>query len=156
MKVDLKFIFTGKTKDNFIYEGTEKYKKFLKKYGSAEILEIKSPSFKDNIEVIKKLEAATILKLLRSDSYKISLDIRGHQKTTEAVAIDFEKLINSGVNKFDFIVGGAFGFDQNILDHTNFIWKFSNLTFDHQLIRLTLLEQVYRILSIINNEKYHH
>ena len=141
--MDCKFIFAGKSKENFIISGIEKYKKFLKKYGKVEISEPK-----DNEE--------KILKQIRKNSFLIVLDLNGKELTTEELAEKFREWKDIGINKFDFITGGAYGLSRNIIKKANFLWKLSDLTFNHQLVRLILLEQIYRIFSILNNENYHH
>ncbi len=141
--MDCKFIFAGKSKENFIISGIEKYKKFLKKYGKIEITEPK-----DNEE--------KILKQIRKNSFLIVLDINGKQFSTENIAKKFREWKDIGITKFDFVTGGPFGLSPKIINKANFLWKLSDLTFNHQIVRLILLEQVYRIFSILNNEKYHH
>jgi len=141
--MDFRFIFVGKTKDDYVKKGIEKYKSFLKKYGKVEIVESKDDDKK-------------ILVNLRENSYKIILDIKGKSFNSEELAEKIENLKNSGYKKFDFLTGGAFGLSEEILKKADLLWKLSDLTFNHQLVRLILLEQIYRAMSIINNEKYHH
>ncbi len=141
--MDFRFIFVGKTKDDYVKKGIEKYKSFLKKYGKVEIVESKDDDKK-------------ILVNLRENSYKIILDIKGKSFNSEELAEKIENLKNSGYKKFDFLTGGAFGLSEKILKKADLLWKLSDLTFNHQLVRLILLEQIYRAMSIINNEKYHH
>ena len=141
--MDFRFIFVGKTKDDYVKKGIEKYKSFLKKYGKVEIVESKDDDKK-------------ILVNLRENSYKIILDIKGKSFNSEELAEKIENLKNAGYKKFDFLTGGAFGLSEEILKKADLLWKLSDLTFNHQLVRLILLEQIYRAMSIINNEKYHH
>jgi len=141
--MDFKFIFAGKSKDEFIKKGIEKYQKILKKYGKIEISEPKDSEEK-------------ILNQIRKNSFVILLDLKGKEYSTEKMAEIFEKWKNSGIFKFDIVAGGAFGTYEKIEKKSNFLWKLSELTFNHQLVRLIILEQIYRILSILNNESYHH
>jgi 23S rRNA (pseudouridine1915-N3)-methyltransferase len=148
LRLNLKFIFCGKAKDNYIALGVDKYIKILKKYGKVEVAEIKTNN--------QALENSKIIKELRNNSFKIFLDLSGKESSSENMAKFFKTKIDSGFGFYDFVIGGAFGFDKNVLKHADFIWKLSELTFNHQMVRLLLLEQVYRILSIINGETYHH
>jgi len=141
--MDFKFIFAGKSKDEYIKLGIEKYKKILKKYGKIEITEPKDSEEK-------------ILNQIRKNSFVILLDLNGKEYSTEKMAEIFQKWKDSGIFRIDFVAGGAFGLSDNIYKKSNFLWKLSELTFNHQIVRLILLEQVYRILSILNNESYHH
>jgi len=141
--MDFKFIFAGKSKDDFIKSGIEKYKKILKKYGNIEISEPKDSTEK-------------ILNQVRKNSFVILLDLKGKEFSSEDMAKLFLKWKDSGIFRFDIVSGGAFGFDNKIYEKSNFIWKLSKLTFNHQIVRLVVLEQIYRIMSILNNEKYHH
>jgi 23S rRNA (pseudouridine1915-N3)-methyltransferase len=88
--------------------------------------------------------------------FTILLDIRGSEISTEKLADFFNKKIEKGKNKFQFIIGGAFGVDGDLTNSADFLWKLSELTFNHQMVRIILLEQIYRVLSIINGESYHH
>ena len=155
MKVNLRFIFTGKCKEKYIIEGTDKYLKILRKYGNVEIFEVKS-KYSGNVSNAIEKEAADILKLLRKNSVKIFLHLKGKEFSTESFSDYFGKLLFSGNSNFDFIIGGAYGFNENLLKNADLTWKLSKLTFNHQMVRLILLEQVYRILSILNGESYHH
>ena len=141
--MDFKFIFAGKSKDEFIKLGIEKYKKILKKYGKVEISEPKDNEGK-------------VINQLRNNSFVILLDLKGKEYSTEEMAEKFQKWKDSGIFRFDIVSGGAYGVSDNILRKSDFLWKLSKLTFNHQIVRLIILEQVYRILSILNNESYHH
>ena len=141
--MDFKFIFAGKSKDDYIKNGIKKYEKILKKYGKVEIVETKDLEDK-------------ILNQIRKQSFVIILDLKGKEYSTEEFSKIFLKWKDSGIFKFDIITGGAFGLSENVLKKANFIWKLSKLTFNHQIVRLIVLEQIYRILSILNNESYHH
>ena len=156
MIINGKFVFVGKTKESFYIEGIDKYKKILKKYGKFEIVELKSPKNIKDSNLLKDKESESIEKALRKDAYKIFLDIKGKEFHTEELSKKFSNLIDTGINKFDFVVGGAFGINDTCLKNSNFTWKLSKLTFNHQMVRIILMEQVYRILSIINGETYHH
>ncbi len=155
MRIKLRFLFIGKSKDRFIMDAIEKYHKILKKYGTVEIIEIKSGKDRDVKKIIEK-EKKLVLNNLEKDFFTILLDIRGSEISTEKLADFFNKKIEKGKNKFQFIIGGAFGVDGDLTNSADFLWKLSELTFNHQMVRIILLEQIYRVLSIINGESYHH
>ena len=155
MRTKLRFLFTGKSKDRYIIDAIEKYQKILKKYGTVEIVEIKSGKGRDVNKIIEK-EKKLVLNNLEKDFYTILLDIKGSEISTEKLAEFFNKNFEKGKNKFQFIIGGAFGVDSDLTNNADFVWKLSELTFNHQMVRIILLEQVYRVLSIINGESYHH
>jgi len=155
LRTKLRFLFTGKSKDRYIIDAIEKYQKILKKYGTVEIVEIKSGKGRDVNKIIEK-EKKLVLNNLEKDFYTILLDIKGSEISTEKLAEFFNKNFEKGKNKFQFIIGGAFGVDSDLTNNADFVWKLSELTFNHQMVRIILLEQVYRVLSIINGESYHH
>ncbi len=155
MRIKLRFLFIGKIKEKYILEGTEKYKKILRKYGSIEIIEIKQGKDKDVKKVIEK-EKNYILNSIKKDYFTILLDVNGKEFSSETLSDFFNKKIETGVNSFQFIIGGAFGVHKEIKEKANLTWKLSRLTFNHHLARLIVLEQVYRVLSIVNKEGYHH
>jgi 23S rRNA (pseudouridine1915-N3)-methyltransferase len=103
---------------------------------------------------IKQFEASLIQKYLDKSSYKIVLDVQGKKITSEKFASIFEAQMMNGLN-IDFIIGGAFGLDQNILTLANFCLSLSDMTLPHQLAKIVLLEQIYRAQTIINNHPYH-
>ncbi len=141
--MDFKFIFVGRCRENFILEGIKKYEKILKKYGKVKVVETKDDEKK-------------IVSQIRKNSFLIILDLKGLEFSTENIAKKFLEWKNNGIFKFDFITGGPFGLSEKILKKSNFLWKLSDLTFNHYMVRLILMEQVYRICSILNNENYHH
>jgi len=156
IRINGRFIFVGKTKEKYVIQALDKYCKILKKYGNIEICEIKAEKFFDNLSNYKKKESQKILKNINENSFKIFLDLKGKEFSSEQLASHFSNLFSQGIFKFDFIIGGAYGFDDSILKQADLIWKLSDLTFNHQMIRIILMEQFYRILSIINGENYHH
>jgi 23S rRNA (pseudouridine1915-N3)-methyltransferase len=105
---------------------------------------------------LKKKEGEMILNFLSKDDYLVVLDERGKQLSSEGLAEFIQKRGNESVKSLIFLVGGAFGIDDAILQRANFKWSLSQLVFPHQLVRLILAEQVYRACTILKNEKYHH
>lgn len=97
-----------------------------------------------------------ILQSLQKDDYLVLLDERGKQMTSEAVAGFIQARANESLKNVVFLIGGAYGVSEEIIQRANYKWSLSQLVFPHQLVRLILAEQVYRACTIIRNEKYHH
>ena len=154
MKIE--FIFTGKTSEKWIEEGYSNYLDRIKRYVNADIkiLNIISTGLSPDLQ--KKKEAAVIIEKLSAKDLIVLLDETGKEFTSEGFAIQMKKLMNSGKAKIVFIIGGAYGSDISLQKQANLILSFSKMTFTHKMIRLLLLEQVYRAHTILKNEKYHH
>lgn len=156
MKIQLWSI--GKAHESYVKEGVEKFTKRISKYYPVE-WKIFSPAKQtsDTIENdIKKNEAQSILQALQKDDYLVLLDEHGKQMSSMQLASFIQSRANSSVKQLVFLIGGAFGVDEQIKSRSNFTWSFSSLVFPHQLVRLILAEQIYRACTIIQNEKYHH
>ena len=156
MKIQLWSI--GKTHETYVREGVEEFTKRILKYYPVEWKIFSNARQTVNTEEndIKKNEAQTILQALQKDDYLVLLDENGKQISSPQLASFIESRANSSVRQVIFLIGGAFGVDENIKTRSNFIWSFSQLVFPHQLVRLMLVEQIYRACTIIRNEKYHH
>lgn len=109
-----------------------------------------------NSNDLKKKEASLVLQMLSKDDYLVVLDERGKQLDSVKLAHFIQLRANESVKQIVFLIGGAFGVDQEVLSRANFSWSLSSLTFPHQLVRLILAEQVYRACTILRNERYHH
>lgn len=105
---------------------------------------------------LKKKEGEIILQWLQKDDYLVALDERGKQMSSEGLAAFVQARANESAKHLIFLIGGAFGIDNNVLKRANYKWSLSQLVFPHQLVRLILAEQVYRACTILKNEKYHH
>ena len=156
MKIQLWSI--GKTHESYVREGVEEFTKRISKYYPVEWKIISNARQTVNREEndIKKSECQTILQALQKDDYLVLLDENGKQINSPQLASFIESRANSSTRQVIFLIGGAFGVDENIKTRSNFIWSFSQLVFPHQLVRLMLAEQIYRACTIIRNEKYHH
>ena len=154
----LQFWSIGKTHESYVREGVEEFTKRISKYYPVEWKIISNARQTVNTEEndIKKNEAQTILQALQKDDYLVLLDENGKQISSPQLASFIESRANSSVRQVIFLIGGAFGVDENIKTRANFTWSFSQLVFPHQLVRLMLAEQIYRACTIIRNEKYHH
>ena len=105
---------------------------------------------------LKKREGEIILAALQKEDYLVLLDERGKQLNSEGLAAFIQSRGNESVKNIIFLVGGAYGVSEEIMNRANFKWSLSQLVFPHQLVRLILAEQLYRACSITRNEKYHH
>ena len=102
------------------------------------------------------MEVDKIKKYIKPNEYVIPLDLTGKQLTSEELSAKVQNITLNGFSTIDFIIGGSLGLTREFVANSNFLLSFSKLTFPHQLIRLFLLEQIFRSFKIINNEKYHH
>lgn len=142
----IKIICIGKIKEKYLTDGINDYLKRLTKYHKVELIELKDSD-------IKK-EKEEILKVLNKDSYIISLAIEGKEYKTIELSEKIDNLLTNGKSNITFIIGGSNGIDEEIKNISNELLSFSKLTFPHGLFRLILLEQIYRIFKIQNNETY--
>ena len=152
----LEFIFTGKTTEKWIEEGSAVYLKRIIRYLNADIRFINLNASGLSPEVQRKKESELIRSKLTSKDLVILLDEKGKQFESTEFAAQMDKMVNSGKTKLIFIIGGPYGSDILLQKQANLILSFSKMTFTHQMIRLLLLEQVYRAFTILKNEKYHH
>lgn len=147
----------GKTKENYLKTGEEQYEKRLKHYLNFESKVY--PDIKNAAKLkpadLKKAEAKMILSQIQNSDHLVILDEKGKSFNSVAFAKFNEKLFHSGPKRVIYLVGGAFGFDQSIHERANQKIALSEMTFTHQMVRLFFLEQLYRAMTIIKNEKYH-
>ncbi len=158
MKVTL--ICVGKLKEKYLSQGVEEYVKRLSRYCSLEIIELADEKTPDNAstaleDIIKKKEGERILKSLKEDAYCIALAIEGTMLTSEELADKIDNLGISGISHISFIIGGSLGLSEEVLRRADYKLSFSKMTFPHQLMRMILLEQIYRSYRIISNQPYH-
>jgi 23S rRNA (pseudouridine1915-N3)-methyltransferase len=149
------FVFTGKTADRFLAEGIGYYKKKLDYY-TASGIKIISCSKEKTMERILRDESQRILKSVSNKDYLILLDEKGKQFSSIEFANEIQKIQNKSVSKIMFVTGSAYGVDSSLRERANLIISFSKFTFTHQMIRMLLLEQAYRAMTILKREKYHH
>jgi 23S rRNA (pseudouridine1915-N3)-methyltransferase len=107
-------------------------------------------------DVTKEKEGEKILSLLKKEDYVVLLDEKGRDIKSEALAELIENRMVDSVRRMVFIIGGAYGASSSVTDRANYVWKLSSLVFPHMLVRVIVLEQLYRALTIIKGEKYHH
>ena len=154
--IKISIICIGKIKDAYIKEGISEFSKRLSKYVNLNIIELAEEDDNKGIENAVMKETDRIIDTInkRNQSYNILLDLKGKAKTSEEMARNIEKLslTNSEIN---FIIGGSNGVNDKLREIVNFRLNFSSFTFPHQLMRLILIEQIYRWISINKNIKYH-
>ena len=158
--LSINIICIGKIKESFFKDAINEYSKRLSKYCNLNIIELsdeKLPSIlNDNIiENIKNTEGKKILSHLKKDSYKICLDLHGKQFSSEEFSAKIDSISLNYNSSITFIIGGTLGISSEVLTCADEKICFSKMTFPHQLIRVFLLEQLFRAFKISNNETYH-
>jgi 23S rRNA (pseudouridine1915-N3)-methyltransferase len=148
----------GKTHEAYIKAGVEDFSGRINKYFSTEWQLIAPPKNAAVLspEDLKKAEAKSILQALDKDDFLVLLDERGKQISSVELATFIQTRANQSTKRIVFLIGGAYGVDESIMQRANYNWSLSKLVFPHMLVRLVLAEQVYRACTIIRNEKYHH
>ena len=156
MKIELAVI--GKTSIGYLKQGIDEYIKRLKHYVPFEIKYIDDIKNTQNIseDQQKRTEGAKILSLLDKSDFVVLLDEHGKEYTSMQYSSYIQKRMLSGVKKVVFVIGGPYGFSQEVYDRANDKISFSKMTFNHEMIRLIFTEQLYRAYTIINHEPYHH
>jgi len=149
----IKIICVGKIKEDFYKNAIDEYKKRLSKYTDLQIIEVPDEGLSD-IKTSLKKESEKILKQINHKDYIITMEIEGKQLTSTELAEKIDNIFNINSN-ITFIIGGSYGLSDEIKKIANFKLSFSKLTFPHQLFRIILLEQIYRVFKINNNESYH-
>ncbi len=158
--MNIKIICVGKLKEKFLKEGIGEFQKRIKTYANLEIVEVKDEACPENsseleMEKIKEVEGERILSKISKGAYVIALDIGGKSLTSEDFAKKIEDLSVEGISSIDFIIGGSLGLSEGVKNKSDYRLSFSKFTFPHGLMRLILVEQVYRAFRIINNHPYH-
>lgn len=156
MKIELAVI--GKTSIGYLKQGIDEYIKRLKHYVPFEIKYIDDIKSTKNIseDQQKRTEGAKILSLLDKSDFVVLLDEHGKEYTSMQYSSYIQKRMLSGAKKVVFVIGGPYGFSQEVYDRANDKISFSKMTFNHEMIRLIFTEQLYRAYTIINHEPYHH
>ena len=158
MKISV--ITVGKIKEKYLRDAIAEYSKRLSRYCKLEIIEVADEKTPDQVseaveDAIRAKEGERILKFIRDDMYVITLEINGKMLTSEEFAEKMESLGVQGKSSIAFVIGGSIGLGKDVLKRSDFALSFSKMTFPHQLMRVVLLEQVYRGYRIISGEPYH-
>lgn len=150
----------GKLKDAYLREGVAEFVKRMRPYGGITITELNEskigdkPSDVDRKQVVAE-EGVRLLKAVPKNAYTVLLDVYGKTMSSEELAKTISKLEVDGVSDMAFIIGGAFGVSDTLRQTANYKLSFSPMTFTHQMVRLLLVEQIYRASKINRNEPYH-
>ena len=158
MKISV--VCVGKIKEKFFSDAIDEYMKRLSKYADINIVEVSDEKTPDKISenktaLIKNTEGERIRKNIKEGSYIIALAIEGKKMTSVEFSRMIERKMTEGVSHITFIIGGSLGISDDVLKAADMKLSFSDMTFPHQLMRVILLEQIYRAERIINNEPYH-
>ena len=158
--MNFRIITVGKLKEKYLKDGIAEYLKRLQRYATVEIIEVADEQTPDSASEMEELqikakEAQRIQKYIKENSYLIALAIEGTMLTSEQLAERIEQLGISGKSHITMVIGGSLGLDKSILQQADLLLSFSKLTFPHQLMRLILVEQLYRSYRIMKGEPYH-
>ena len=158
--IKINIIAVGKLKESYLREACAEYIKRLGAFAKISITEISEFRCSDNpsdteIELVKEKEGEAILSRIPKGSYVIPMCIEGKQLSSEEISEKLESIALGGCNEITFIIGGSFGLSDKVKGLGKLRLSFGKITLPHQLMRVVLLEQTYRALSISNNSKYH-
>lgn len=158
--LQVKVVGVGKVREKYLQEGIREYAKRLSAYTHLEIIEVDDEPCPERLskaeeERVKEREGERILKHISALEYVILLDIQGKSLSSIEVASMIEDLALSGRSSIALVIGGSLGVSSEVKRRADFCWSFSRLTYPHQLMRLILLEQVYRAIKISRGEPYH-
>ena len=158
MKITI--LTVGKIKEKYLRDAIAEYSKRLSRYCKLEISEVADEKTPENAsetveDAIRSKEGERLLKNVRDGAFVITLEIGGKQLTSEELADKIDTLGVQGVSHIIFIIGGSIGLGREVLARSDYALSFSKMTYPHQLMRVILLEQVYRSYRIINGEPYH-
>ncbi|MEC0281541.1 23S rRNA (pseudouridine(1915)-N(3))-methyltransferase RlmH [Terribacillus saccharophilus] len=158
MKITI--ISVGKLKEKYLKQGIEEYTKRLGAYAKVDLIEVPDEKAPENLseadmQIVKQKEGDRILSKIGPVDYVISLEIKGQMITSEQLASKIDSLATYGKSKIVFVIGGSLGLSEEVMQRSDYALSFSKMTFPHQLMKLVLVEQVYRAFRIIKGEPYH-
>ena len=156
--MNIELLTIGKTRMKFVLEGLDEYCSRLKRYVNFKITEI--PDIKNAGKISeneqKEAEGQLIISKLQVSDHVVLLDERGKQYTSKKFATKLQAIMASGKKRLIFIVGGPYGFSQPVYDRADEMLSLSEMTFNHEMVRLFFTEQIYRAHTILRGEPYHH
>ncbi|HLR18455.1 MAG TPA: 23S rRNA (pseudouridine(1915)-N(3))-methyltransferase RlmH [Staphylococcus sp.] len=158
MKITI--LTVGKLKEKYWKQAIAEYEKRLGAYSKIEIIEVPDEKAPENmsdkeVEQVKQKEGQRLLAKVKPQSTVITLEIKGSMLTSEGLAKEIENRMTRGQSDFTFIIGGSNGLHIEVLDRSDYALSFSKMTFPHQMMRVILIEQVYRAFKIMRGEAYH-
>ncbi len=153
-------VCVGKIKEKYFTDAIKEYSKRLSRYCDLKVIEVPDEPTPDGAseaqeQRIRRTEGDRILKMIKPDDYVIALAIKGHRMTSEQLAASMQQKMVHGIGRVTFVIGGSLGLSEEVLRRANEPLSFSDMTFPHQLMRVILLEQIYRSFRIMRNEPYH-
>ncbi|GAA3721513.1 23S rRNA (pseudouridine(1915)-N(3))-methyltransferase RlmH [Salinicoccus jeotgali] len=158
MKITL--ITVGKLKEKYWRQAVEEYSKRISGYAKLELIEIQDEKEPNNasdkdIEIIKDKEGQKILSKIKENQHVVTLEIKGKTYTSENLAKEYQRWMNIGKSDVVFIIGGSNGLGREVQKRSDQEISFGSLTYPHQMMKVMLLEQIFRVNKIIRNEAYH-
>ena len=158
MKITL--VTVGKIKERYFEDAIKEYSKRLSRYCKLEIIQVADEKTPDGAgealeKQIKEKEGQRILSNIKDGAYVIALAIEGRMLSSEELALRLQKLGVDGTSQIVFVIGGPLGLSEAVMKRADYALSFSKMTFPHQLMRVVLLEQIYRSYRIIGGEPYH-
>lgn len=158
MKV--KIICVGKLKEKYLVDGIKEYMKRISGYADIEMIEVADERIPDRASlaeeiIVKAKEGRKILDKVKQDDYMILLDVKSQEMDSVTFSKHIEQCMIDGKSTIDFVIGGSLGHGEEVLARANMRLSFSQMTYPHQLMRLILVEQIYRAFKIMKNETYH-
>lgn len=150
----IKIVCIGKIKEKYLVDAFSEYEKRMSIYHKMKVVELKESNNKDLKHNLEE-EGNLILANISSDEYVITLEILGTMLESPELANKISKLLTYGNTNITFVIGGSYGLSDEVKKRSNFALSFSKMTFPHQLMRVILIEQIYRSFTIINNKEYH-
>lgn len=158
--MNITIISVGKLKEKYLKMGIDEYVKRLGGYAKIDLVEVpdeKAPETLSEIEmdIVKRKEGERILAKINDSTYVIALALDGKMKTSEEMAVDLDGLMTYGKSKVAFVIGGSLGLHDEVLKRADEKLCFGKMTLPHQLMKLVLVEQIYRSFRIIKGEPYH-
>lgn len=156
----IRIICVGKLKEKYLVDGIKEYTKRISGYADVELIEVGDERIPDRASlaeeiIVKSKEGRKILDKVKQDDYMILLDVSGKEMDSISFSKHIEECMLNGKSTIDFVIGGSLGHGEEVLSRADMRLSFSPMTFPHQLMRLILVEQIYRAFKIIKNETYH-
>ena len=158
--MNITILCVGQIKEKYFRDAIAEYQKRLSRYCKLQMIEVADEKTKENAseaenDLIRKKEGERLLKHIKDSDYCITLEIDGKMLTSEGLSKEIDRLGLAGKSSLVFVIGGSIGLDTAVLKRSDYALSFSKMTFPHQLMRVILLEQIYRGYRIMNHEPYH-
>lgn len=158
--MNIRLVCVGKIKEKYMVQGISEYVKRLSRYAKVEIIQVEDEKAPETlsparVQIVKEKEGLRLSRYIRDDAVKIVLTIEGQSYSSEEFSDKLQQYGVAGQSRVDFIIGGSLGLDEGIIKQADLLLSFSKFTFPHQLMRLILLEQIYRAFRIAKGEPYH-